>query len=104
MKDILDEPLHYATDRRCYEGAPCSDLKKEWGQNEDLYKLLKKEFPTAWITWFPMERFFSGAYWGEGGKFHHIPGDYRDRREATKQAILYLRSINAVCEHPVPGL
>ncbi len=52
----MNQPtLHYATDRRCYNGAMCSDLQREIGSREKILAEIKKEFPEYSCTYFPME-------------------------------------------------
>lgn len=53
-KQVPLEP-YYAYDRRCYDGAPCSDLQREWDQTEALEKRMKKANPLAFVTYFPVE-------------------------------------------------
>jgi len=52
----LKEPvLHYASDRRCYQGALCSDLARERKSREDIFKTIKAKYPDYFCTYFPME-------------------------------------------------
>lgn len=44
-----------ASDRRVYNGCPCSDMKREWDHTDKLGKLLKSLDPTASVTYFPAE-------------------------------------------------
>lgn len=44
-----------ATDRRCYNGCPSSDLRREWDATADLDKQMKELDRTAGVTYFPME-------------------------------------------------
>lgn len=44
-----------ATDRRVYNGAPCSDMAREWAHTDALEKRMKQADPTASCTYFPVE-------------------------------------------------
>lgn len=44
-----------ATDRRVYNGCPCTDMAREWNHTDNLGKMLKQLDPTASCTYFPME-------------------------------------------------
>lgn len=46
---------YYATDRRVYNGAPCSDMSREWKHTDELEAYLKKLRPGAFATYFPIE-------------------------------------------------
>lgn len=45
---------YYASDRRVYDGAICSDMRGESEHTAMLEKRLKKADPTAHCTYFPM--------------------------------------------------
>ena len=45
-----------ATDRRCYNGALCSDLKKELDCTKFLVACMKELEPTAKAMYFPVEK------------------------------------------------
>lgn len=47
--------LHYATDRRCYNGAMCSDLQKEIDSRNSILKEIQNSRPDYRCTYFPME-------------------------------------------------
>ena len=47
--------LYYANDRRCYNGAMCSDLQKEIGSKEVIFNEIKKSYPNYSCTYFPLE-------------------------------------------------
>lgn len=53
-KQVPLEP-YYASDRRCYYGAPCSDLQREWDQTAALEERMKAANPLAFVTYFPVE-------------------------------------------------
>ena len=44
-----------ANDRRCYNGCSCSDLQRELDHTDYLLKRMKKAYPEARCTYFPME-------------------------------------------------
>mgnify|MGYP006282763901 CR=1 FL=1 len=50
--------LHYATDRRCYNGAMCSDLQREIDSQNRILKEIREQYPNFRICYFPVE----GAY------------------------------------------
>ena len=52
--------LHYASDRRCYNGAMCSDLKREWDSRDRIRAQLVAVEPTFSTLYFPMEGKYSG--------------------------------------------
>lgn len=54
--DMNPEPyIHHASDRRCYYGAPCSDLKREWDSLANLQARLEALAPGFRCTYFPAE-------------------------------------------------
>ena len=46
---------YYASDRRVYNGALCSDMKKEIAHTAALLKEMKQAEPAASCVYFPME-------------------------------------------------
>ena len=46
---------YHAKDRRLYNGAPCSDLQKEWDNTTALEKQMKQLDSTTSCTYFPLE-------------------------------------------------
>ena len=52
MTDLVE---YRATDRRVYNGAPCSDMQREFNHTDALDKRMKEADPTASCTYFPME-------------------------------------------------
>jgi len=46
---------YYATDRRVYNGALCSDMTREHNHTKNLERHLKAIDPTASCSYFPME-------------------------------------------------
>jgi len=50
---MLEE--YRATDRRVYNGAYCSDMKKEHDHTEYLTERMLTADKTAWCTYFPVE-------------------------------------------------
>lgn len=50
--------FHHASDRRCYYGAPSSDLQKEWNSIDEARKIL--EANKLSITYFPNGGFYVG--------------------------------------------
>ena len=73
-KQVPLEP-YYASDRRCYYGAPCADLQREWDQTAALEKRMKEADPDAIITYFPVEgKWLTGTrknYRELTGNFYH---------------------------------
>ena len=47
--------LHFATDRRCYNGALCSDLQREVNSRESIRKQIKEKYPNFRTCYFPTE-------------------------------------------------
>ena len=45
--------LYYASDRRVYNGAPCSDMNREWQRTEDLMNYMKHLDKTASCLYYP---------------------------------------------------
>jgi hypothetical protein len=58
MSSLKAVEFHHASDRRCYYGAPSSDLQKEWGSEDAAHKELKKH--NLSITYFPNGEFYVG--------------------------------------------
>ena len=57
MKELT---TYMASDRRVYNGAPCSDMQREWDHTKYLETRMKQADPTARCTYFPMEgKYFS---------------------------------------------
>ena len=52
---MVELETYYATDRRVYNGAPCSDMQREWNRTDALDKRMKEADPTAGCTYFPVE-------------------------------------------------
>lgn len=46
---------YQATDRRVYNGAPCSDMARQWKRTDDLVAWMKHLDKTARCTYFPVE-------------------------------------------------
>ena len=44
-----------ATDKRIYNGCPCSDMKHQWDHTKMLVNRMEKADPTASCTYFPIE-------------------------------------------------
>lgn len=63
---------YYASDRRCYNGALCSDLQREADRIAALEKRMKKAEPSASCSYFPKEgKFLTFVRFLElTGKFH----------------------------------
>jgi hypothetical protein len=54
----MNIPTPYrATDRRVYQGSPCSDMRREFETGRKLMEVLKQIEPRAVSTYFPMEGF-----------------------------------------------
>jgi hypothetical protein len=52
----MKEPeLHYATDRRCYNGAFCDDLQREVNSKINVLRIIQAKHPEYSCTYFPME-------------------------------------------------
>ena len=83
---MADEPvLHYATDRRCYNGACCSDLQREIDSRENIFKTIKSAHPDYQCVYFPMEgKYLSFMKYREFGEM------YTDRGECLLAAWKYL--------------
>jgi hypothetical protein len=52
--DVCLEP-YYASDRRVYYGAPCSDMQRELDREEALFKKMRTLDRTSSCTYFPVE-------------------------------------------------
>ena len=91
---------YYATDRRIYNGAPCSDMRRQWNREEEILKELRRLEPRAWMTYFPQEGFWSAAYWDKDDKFCDIPTpDFGCKQTAMLAAIEYLEERNQTDEN-----
>lgn len=52
----MERPIpHHATDRRCYNGALCSDLQREIDSEKDIAAQIKAVEPKFSCTYFPAE-------------------------------------------------
>jgi len=81
-KKMITRPtLHYATDRRCYNGAPCSDLKREWDSRDNIRKQIQAVEPEFHTTYFPAQAMHSG--WIKSRK---ITDEYEDVGDALLEA------------------
>lgn len=79
---------YYATDRRCYDGAPSSDLKKERDNVNKLVAAMTKLDPDARCVYFPGE----GKYMIFVGNTQLLPKMYECKQQALVEAIYILRS------------
>ena len=57
---LMRPELHYARDRRCYNGAPCTDLKREWDSRDNIRAQLQAVEPEFRTVYFPVEGKHSG--------------------------------------------
>jgi hypothetical protein len=73
--------LHYATDRRCYNGALCSDLQKELDSRDDILNQVQIVEPEFRTVYFPVEGKYSGWI-----KYKEITSLYEDRGDALLEA------------------
>jgi len=80
---LLKEPvLHYARDRRCYQGAMCSDLAREVKSRDDIFDVIKEKYPDYFCTYFPME----GKYMSFD-KYSEVSGNFfEDKGECLLEA------------------
>ena len=76
---------------KLYNGAPNRDLKEYWDSQFNALEKLKKEFPTAWCTYFPMEGKYACSAWSKDEKFIDVPGFYNTVESACSAAIKYLK-------------
>ena len=82
------EPYH-ASDRRCYDGALCSDLQRQVDRTDALEKRMKASNPEASCTYFPMEDKFMVFV-----KHRQLTGNfYRHKQHALIEAIQVLEGI-----------
>ena len=79
----MKEPqLHYATDRRCYNGAFCSDLQKEFDSKDKILKAIRAKYPEYFCTYFPVEgKYMSFLKYKEITSVFHV-----DRGECLLEA------------------
>ena len=94
----MELTTYRATDRRVYNGAPCSDMSREWAHTDALEKRMKQADPTASCTYFPMEGKFlvfinSNLLENPGlvGPPRELTGNFHaDKQEALIEAIFVL--------------
>ena len=55
ISKLIEPKLHYAKDRRCYDGAMCSDLQRELDSKEVIFNEIKESYPDYHCTYFPAE-------------------------------------------------
>jgi len=51
----MELTTYRATDRRVYNGAFCSDMKRESDHTKALEKRMRKADPTTYVAYFPMQ-------------------------------------------------
>jgi hypothetical protein len=79
----MQEPeIHYATDRRCYYGAMCSDLQKEHGSKQAVFDQIKAKYPEYSCVYFP----YGGFYMNFLGYKQLSPVEYQDRGQCLLAA------------------
>lgn len=96
-----------ATDRRVYNGAPCSDMAREWAHTDALEKRMKDADPTAHCTYFPWEGKFlvfinSNILENPGleGPPRELTGNFHeDKQDALIEAIRVLEGIQEEKRH-----
>lgn len=82
MKRAKKLTAYYATDRRCYDGAPCTDLSREIKHEASLARRLKSVDATAYCTYFPSEgRFLTSFSPPTGRRNQDITGNFHDNRQ-----------------------
>ncbi len=80
---------YFASDRRYYDGALCSDLQREADRTDALEKRMKASNPDASCTYFPMEDKFMVFV-----KHRQLTGNfYRHKQQALIEAIQVLEGI-----------
>jgi len=79
----MKEPrLHYATDRRCYNGSCCSDLQREVNSKERILRAIQKVRPDYFCTYFPVE-----GKWLSFLRYQEITGNmFVDKGECLLEA------------------
>lgn len=95
MKQKKQVPLepYYAYDRRCYDGAPCSDLQRELDRTVALEKRMKEADPLAFVTYFPVEEKWQT---GTSEKYQPITGkSFYCKQMALIDAIEFLEKKKA---------
>jgi hypothetical protein len=93
---------YYASDRRCYNGAFCSDLQREADRTDALEKRMKESDPSATCTYFPAEgkymvfvdkKIQSGPFKGNKSPRELTGNFYRHKQQALIEAIQVLEGI-----------
>lgn len=69
--------IHYATDRRVYNGALCSDLQREAESKDNIRKKILEKYPKFRTCHFPQGGGWLAhlCYDDVSGNFHHDLGD-----------------------------
>jgi len=81
--------VYRASDRRVYNGCPCSDIAREWAHTDALEKRMKAVDPTARCTYFPAEAEYL-VFLG----FHPLTNNFHaNKQEALIEAILILEDM-----------
>ena len=84
---------YHASDRRCYYGAPCSDLRREIDHTDALYERMRQANMGATCTYFPAEGKYMTFL-----NFRAITGNFHDNeQEALIEAIQKLEGDNEPC-------
>ena len=88
----MKEPeLHYAYDRRCYNGAMCSDLQKEHVSKDNILKQIKKARPDYRCTYFPVEdKYLSFIYKTEYVPIQLTGNMFEDKGQCLLEAWIIL--------------
>jgi hypothetical protein len=99
MTTAVELEVYHATDRRVYDGAPCSDMSREFKRTADLDARMKAADPSARCTYFPAEGKFLVATNcdmlnpGHVGAPRILTGNFHeDKQAALIEAILVLEA------------
>lgn len=92
----MNTPLqtYRATDRRVFQGAPCSDMQRERDRTDGLESRMKTAEPTATCTYFPMEGKYMTFFKPDpDGTWYEVTGNFHEnKQEALIEAIRILEN------------
>lgn len=82
--------IHHASDRRCYNGCPSTDLQREIDSKANAKTYLRKRGIS--VTWFPNGEFYVGFDVSTDGAPQIITPDCKSLQECCNLCLEYLPS------------
>lgn len=88
MTTLREPVIHYATDRRCYNGAYCSDLQRELDSLKAVEAAIRRVEPSYRCCYFPGEGKYLSFVSTEGRFGFPVPREFGDMYVDKGQCLL----------------